>query len=98
MSPITYADLLALAAGGLLLTAVGIVWRRELRSMVQLLAWQGLALAALPIVEGLQQRDVALLAIGVGVVGLRVALLPWLLGRAVGTEGADRRESSPVLN
>jgi hydrogenase-4 component E len=98
MTPPSYADLLALAAGGLLLAAVGIVWRRELRSMVQLLAWQGLALAALPIVEGLHQRDGALLAIGAGVVGLRMGLLPWLLGRAVGSQGMDRRESTPVLN
>ena len=98
MSPITYADLLALAAGGLLLTAVGIVWRRELRSMVQLLAWQGLALAALPVVEGVHLRDGTLVAVGAVVVGLRVVLLPWLLARAVGSEAADRRESTPLLN
>jgi hydrogenase-4 component E len=98
MSPLTYADLLALAAGGLLLTAVGIVWRRELRSMVQMLAWQGLALAALPIIEGVHQRDSTLLAIGAVVVVLRVALLPWLLARAVGSEAVERRESTPLMN
>jgi hydrogenase-4 component E len=98
MTPSTYADLLALAAGGLLLAAVGIVWRRELRSMVRLLAWQGLALAALPIVEGVHERDATLLAIGAALVGLRVALLPWLLARAVGSEAVDRRESTPLLN
>ena len=94
-----YADLLALAAGGLLLAAVGIVWRRELRSMVQLLAWQGLALAALPIVEGVHQRrrgSARHRRRGGRPAGRR--LLPWLLGRAVGSQGMDRRESTPVLN
>ena len=29
---------------------------------------------------------------------LRVVMLPWLLRRAVGAEGANRRESTPLLN
>jgi hydrogenase-4 component E len=98
MTSTAYADLLAMAAGGLLLAAVGIVWRRELRSMVQLLAWQGLALAALPLAEGFHEQDWTLLAVGIAVVGLRVVLLPWLLARAVGSEAEDRRESTPLLN
>jgi hydrogenase-4 component E len=98
MSPSVYADLLDLAAGGLLLASVGIVWRRELSAMVQLLAWQGLALSALPIAEGMYLHDMALILVGLAVIVLRVALLPWLLARAVGSEAVDRRESTPVVN
>jgi hydrogenase-4 component E len=98
MSASTYTDVLDVAAGGLLLTAVLIVWRRELRAMVRLLAAQGVALAGLPIIEGVQQHDLALIGVGVAVLALRVVILPWLLGRAVRAEGENRRESTPLLN
>ena len=98
MNAATYTDVLDLAAGGLLLTAVMIVWRRELRAMVRLLTWQGIALAALPITVGIHQNDVALIGVGIAVLALRVIVLPLLLGRAVGAEGADQRESTPLLN
>ncbi|MFL6099546.1 MAG: hypothetical protein ACJ71T_06305 [Actinomycetales bacterium] len=98
MSPGAYGAVLDLAAGALLLAAVGIVWRRELRSMVQMLAVQGLALAALPIAEGVDQRNVALVLVGLAVVTLRMVLLPWLLARAVGSEAVENRESTPFVN
>jgi hydrogenase-4 component E len=41
MTQATYNGVLNLAAGAFLLAAVLIVWRRELRSIVALLAWQG---------------------------------------------------------
>jgi hydrogenase-4 component E len=94
----TYTQLLDLAAGGLLLTAVLIVWRRELRSMVRLLIIQGIALAAVPIIEGAHQRDAALIGVGAAVLILRVIVLPVLLSRAVSPEGEHRRESTPLLN
>jgi len=98
MSASSYTNVLDLAAGGILLAAVVIVWRRELRAMVKLLAWQGAALAAVPIAEGTHQHDPALIGVGVAVVALRAIVLPWLLARAVGAEAADRRESTPLLN
>ena len=48
MTSNNFAVLLDLAAGGLILTAVLIVWRRDLLAIVRLLAWQGVALAAHP--------------------------------------------------
>ena len=48
MTDANFATLVDFAAGGLVLTAVLIVWRRDLRAVVRLLAWQGLALAAIP--------------------------------------------------
>ncbi|MEO8518582.1 MAG: hypothetical protein ABI438_05330 [Dermatophilaceae bacterium] len=98
MTQTTYAGLLDLAAGAFLLTAVLIVWRRELRAIVRLLAWQGLALAAIPLVEGIGQHDAAIITVGVVVLVLKALVLPVLLGRAVGTEDQERRESAPLVN
>jgi hydrogenase-4 component E len=98
MTQATYNGVLNLAAGAFLLAAVLIVWRRELRSIVTLLAWQGIALAAIPLTEGIYQRDAALIVVGVVVLLLRAGLLPLLLARAVGTEVDERRESRPLVN
>ena len=98
MTQTTYAGLLDLAAGAFLLTAVLIVWRRELRAIVRLLAWQGMALAAIPLIEGIHQQDGAIVTVGVVVLLLKAVVLPVLLGRAVGTEDQERRESTPLVN
>jgi hydrogenase-4 component E len=98
MNQATYNGVLNLAAGAFLLAAVLVVWRRELRAMVTLLAWQGLALAAIPLTEGIYHHDTALITVGVVVLLLRAVGLPFLLARAVGTEPAERRESTPLVN
>ena len=98
MTQATYNGVLNLAAGAFLLAAVLIVWRRELRAIVALLAWQGLALAAIPLAEGIFQDDAALVLVGVVVLVLRAIVLPLLLVRAVGTEAHERRESTPLVN
>ena len=98
MSQGTYTGVLDLAAGAFLLTAVLIVWRRELRAIVRVLAWQGVALAAIPLTVGVYQGDAALITVGAVVLLLRAVALPLLLGRAVGTEDAERRESTPLVN
>jgi hydrogenase-4 component E len=94
----TYTGVLDLAAGAFLLTAVLIVWRRELRATVRLLAWQGVALAVIPLSVGMSQGDAALIIVGVVVLLLRAVVLPLLLARAVGTEDHERRESTPLVN
>jgi len=93
-----YAQLLDLAAGALLLTSVLIVWRRELTAMVTLLAWQGVALAAIPLVQGSYHDDAALIAVAAAVLALRAILLPMLVMRAVRRLPAERRESTPLIN
>jgi hydrogenase-4 component E len=98
MTSSTYAGILNLAAGAFLLAAVLIVWRRELRAIVRVLAWQGVALAALPITRGVHDHDWALLGVGVAVLALRAVILPMLLARAVGGEDHERRESTPLVN
>jgi hydrogenase-4 component E len=85
-----FAGLIDLAAGAMVLAAVLIVWRRDLASIIRLLAWQGAALAAIPIIRGVHEGDAALVGIGVLIAALRVVGLPWLLARAMGPRNADR--------
>ncbi|WP_123024868.1 hypothetical protein [Mycolicibacterium stellerae] len=98
MTDVGFATLIDLAAGGLTLAAVLIVWRRDLRAIVRLLAWQGVALAAIPIVRGLHDNDHALVAVGAAVLVLRAAVLPWLLTRALAAEQRTQREATPLVN
>jgi len=93
-----FAILIDFAAGGLTLAAVLIVWRRDLRSIVRLLAWQGVALAVIPIVRGVDENDAALVWVGVAVLALRAVALPWLLARALAAEPQAQREATPLVN
>jgi hydrogenase-4 component E len=94
----TFTVLVDLAAGGLILAAVLIVWRRDLAAIIRLLAWQGAALAAIPILRGVYDGDGALIGVGVAVLVLRAAVLPRLLTRAVGGEPQSHREATPLVN
>ena len=98
MTDVNFAILIDFAAGGLTLAAVLIVWRRDLLAIVRLLAWQGIALAAIPIVRGLHDVDHALVAVGVAVLALRAAVLPWMLAKALAAEQKTQREATPLVN
>lgn len=93
-----FAIAIDFAAAGLLLAAVLIVWQRDLPAMVRLVSWQGVALAAIPLVRGVQETDATLIGIGCAVLVLRAGVLPWLLGRAVAAEPDGRREATPLVN
>ncbi|WP_428847191.1 hypothetical protein [Nocardia arthritidis] len=82
----------------MVLAAVLVVWRRDLRAITWLLAVQGCALALIPIVQGVHHRDIALSVVGTIVLVLRAGALPWLLGRAVGAERREYREATPLVN
>ncbi len=94
----SFAVLVDLAAGGLILSAVLIVWRRDLTAITRLLAWQGVALAAIPILRGVYDGDAALIGVGLAVLGLRAVVLPQSLARAVGAEPRSQREATPLVN
>lgn len=95
----SYDNMLDLAAGGVLLAAVLAVWRRDLSAIVRvLLVAQGAALAAIPVIRGVQDHDRALIAVGVGVFAVRAVALPWLLARALGAERQERREATPLVS
>jgi hydrogenase-4 component E len=96
MSDTTFASLIDFAAGGLVLTAVLIVWRRDLPAIARLLSWQGAALAAVPLVRGFHEGDAALTVVGIAVFVLRAVVLPRLLAGAV--EQAEQREATPLMN
>lgn len=98
MTDANFAVLVDFAAGGLTLTAVLVVWRRSLRAITHLLAWQGVALAAIPIVRGIHDDDTTLILVGVAILALRTAILPWLLARAVAAEQQEQREATPFVN
>jgi hydrogenase-4 component E len=98
MTDANFAILIDFAAGGLTLASVLIVWRRDLRAIVRLLAWQGFALAAIPILRGIHDGDTALIVVGIAVLALRGAALPLLLAHAVGAEQQAQREATPLMN
>ena len=98
MTDANFAILVDFAAGGLTLASVLIVWRRDLRAIVRMLAWQGVALAAIPILRGIHGDDTALIVVGIAILALRTAVLPWLLARAVGAEQQAQREATPLVN
>ena len=98
MTDTAFASVIDLAAGALVLAAVLIVWRRDLRSIIRLLAWQGAALAAIPLIRGVHESDATLVVVGAGIAVLRAILLPWLLARALGAEQRGQREATPLVN
>lgn len=98
MTDNTFSVLVDLAAGGMLLAAVLIVWRRGLSAIIRLLAWQGVALAAIPVLRGAYDGDGALIGVGVAVLLLRGVVLPRLLARAAGAESLSHREATPLVN
>ncbi|TAM64826.1 hypothetical protein [Mycobacterium sp.] len=98
MTSNTFAVLVDFAAGGVILVAVLVVWRRDLGAIVHLLAWQGVALSAIPILRGVYTRDAALIAVGLAVFALRAVILPRLLARAAGATPDRHREATPLVN
>ncbi|OLT05832.1 hypothetical protein BJF90_02630 [Pseudonocardia sp. CNS-004] len=90
--------LLDLAAGALLLTAVLVLWRREITVIVRVFALQGVALAGLVAALAGEEGSAELAVVAAGLLVLRAGVLPWLLRRALAGAGPRQRESRPVLN
>lgn len=91
------AQLLDLAAGLFLLSAVAILWRRDIRAQTVWLGAQGAALAAIAVILGADQAHPELYAVAAGVGLLRAVVLPALVRRAVAARAEDR-ESAPLIN
>jgi hydrogenase-4 component E len=98
MNETLFVQLLDLACGGLLLTAVLVLWRRELAVIIRVFALQGVALAALVGVLAAHEHSVELWAVAAGVLVLRAGVLPYLLRRALASAGEARRETRPLVN
>jgi len=98
MATETYAQLVGLCTGVLLLSAVLLVWSRSLRAQVTLLAAQGVALAGLVMVLGVREHDAELVAVAGLVLVLKGVVLPGVLVRTVSRHGVDVREETPIIN
>ncbi|MQY14524.1 hypothetical protein SRB5_46920 [Streptomyces sp. RB5] len=99
MTEALYTQLLDLACGAFLLAAVVVLWLRELTVVVRVLAVQGVALAAIPLLIGWYEDEAALLGISAGLALLRGGLLPYLLNRALtGPRDSEHRETRPLVN
>ena len=98
MNETLFVQLLDLACGALLLTAVLVLWHRELAVIIRVFAVQGFALAVLVGVLAAHENSIELWAVAVGVLVLRAGVLPYLLRRALAASGETRRETRPLVN
>lgn len=90
-------QMVAAAAGVLLVTCVLLVWRRGLRSAVGLVAAQGAAQAAIVVGIGLVEHTAELFVVAGLVLVLKAVVVPVVLDRGVRRGGADREEQT-LLN
>jgi len=103
MTDTTYAQLIGLCAGALLLTSVLTVWFRSQRASLRALAAQGVGLAALVAVVAVERSDAELIPVVILVLVLKGGVLPWVLSRRpAAVPGAHIRaeqgEETPLLN
>jgi len=80
-----------------LVCAVAVLWLASIRSVIKVVAIQGMALGLVAVVLGVHLHDVGLLAAAVVVVVIKGVVIPLLLGRANGGD-SDSRESRPLVN
>ena len=97
MSDTVYVQLLNLTCGGLLLSAVLMLWRRELAALVRLLAVQGGLLAALAALLGVREGNNELYLVAIGVLVLKAVVLPAVLRKVLRDTG-DARDGEPLVN
>ena len=97
MSDMLFAQLLDLLCGGVLLTGVLTLWRRDLRAMVRLLATQGVLLALLAALLGVRENSMELYSAAVGVFVLKAIVLPGVVRRVL-RDSDQAREAEPLVN
>ena len=97
MNGSSYSSALTLAAGAVLVCAVAILWLASIRSVIKMVAAQGIALGLVAVVLGIHLRDAGLLAAAAVVIAVKGVAIPLLLGRASGGDSGSR-ESRPLVN
>ncbi|WP_327635217.1 hypothetical protein OHB24_35215 [Kribbella sp. NBC_00482] len=88
---------LYLICGGLLLSSVMVLWRRELSAIVRLLVLQGVLLGGLAGVLAVRLDSVELGVVAVGVLALKAFVVPSILRRVLRDSG-EARETEPLTN
>jgi hydrogenase-4 component E len=94
---IATVQLLDLLAGAILLTAVLILWRRELAAIVRLLALQGVFIAGLAAVVGASEGGVKHYLVALGLLALKAFAIPAVLRKVLADSG-EARETEPLVN
>ena len=97
MSDEVTAQLLNLCCGLLLLSAVGVLWRRQVSSLITLLIVQGLALTGIAGLLAAQRHSPEAIGVAAGVGVLKAGIVPWML-RRVHNLVPDARETRPLAN
>jgi hydrogenase-4 component E len=88
---------LNLFCGVFLLCAVGVLWRRQVSSLITLLTVQGLMLTGIAALLAVRQHSSEAVSIAVGVGILKAAIIPWMLRRVL-AQVPDARETRPLVN
>ena len=88
---------LTLASGAVLVCAVAVLWLTSVRSVVRVVAVQGVALGLVVVVLAAKHRDAGLMATAAVVLGVKGVAIPLLLGRVRGKD-ALAREGRPLVN
>ena len=97
MSTSFYVGALELTTGAVLVCAVMTLWRRQVRTIVTMLRFQGVALAAVAGVLAWHEHDLGLAITAALVLGVKGALVPWLLRRVIRLDPRSR-ETAPLIN
>jgi len=92
-----FSSALTLAVGAVLVCAVAVLWLSSIRSVIRVVAVQGVALGAVALILGARLHDGALVATALVVLGVKGVLIPILLGRVNGKESLAR-ETRPLVN
>lgn len=97
MSVALFAQLLYLVCGGLLLSSVLMLWRRQLSALINLLTAQGVLLAGMAALLGTQDVGSELYVVALGVLVLKGGVLPVVLRRVLADSG-PAQETQPLVN
>jgi hydrogenase-4 component E len=76
-----YGQLLDIACGLLLLTAVGVLARQHVPALITMLTIQGLALTAIAALLAAEDHQTQAIAVAGGVGVLKAGIIPWMLRR-----------------
>src|SRR5690606_4579934 len=97
MTDTGFVQTLDVACGAFLLTAVIVLWRRELAAIIKLFAIQGVALTGIVMVLAIDEGSPELGVIAAGILVLRAGVLPYLVSRAADV-AVPPRETRPLVN
>ncbi len=97
MSASVTTQLLNVLSGAILLTAVLTLWRRDLAAIIRLLTIQGVLIAGLALLLGINEHSTELYLAALGVLILKAIVLPTILRRVLSDSG-EVRETAPLVN